>query len=62
MPKCKNCNCPILISKNKSNFGKFCSGSCSLKYNQNLLEKNGYIDKENVVGDNIDIKYKIPLK
>ena len=61
MPKCINCNCPILISKNKSNFGKCCSSSCSLKYHQNLLEKNGYIEIENVVVNNIDIEFKIPL-
>jgi len=62
MIKCKYCKCPILISKKKSNFGRFCSGSCSEKYNNENLEKNGCIEIENIQVNNLNIEYKIGFR
>lgn len=62
MIKCQYCKYPILISKKKSNFGRFCSGSCSEKYNKENLEKNGCIEIENIQVNNLNIEYKIGLR
>jgi len=62
MIKCKYCKRPILISKKKSNFGRFCSGSCSEKYNNENLEKNGCIEIENIQVNNLNIEYKIGFR
>ena len=62
MCKCKQCGCPILITKKRSLYKDVCSFACSKNYNEKLNEKNGCIDKENIVVGNSEYKFDVPLK
>jgi hypothetical protein len=59
---CKQCGRTILITKGKTLYKDVCSLACSKDYNDELLEKNGCIDKENIVVGNSNCKFDVPLK